>query len=151
MAFIRKCLIILVILFCVFVTNAQTVSYPLQSSQLLRSTAEDVAMLLQKAVAGSQFTNAAYSTLPQTGIIFIYDSTITHNQACRVQSDGVNFIKFSASQDNGLCFGIYQYLQSLGFRFYQPGSVWEIIPSLSSAYKILTLPAQQILNTTTGL
>ena len=135
MAFIRKCLIILVILFCVFVTNAQTVSYPLQSSQLLKSTAEDVAMLLQKAVAGSHFTNAAYSTLPQTGIIFIYDSTITHNQACRVQSDGVNFIKFSASQDNGLCFGIYQYLQSLGFRFYQPGSVWEIIPSLSSAYK----------------
>ncbi len=135
MAFIRKCFIILVTMFCVFVTHAQTVSYPLQSSQLLKSTAEDVAMLLQKAIAGSHFTHAAYNSLPATGIIFIYDSTITHNQACRVQSDGVHFIKFSASQDNGLCFGVYQYLQTLGFRFYQPGSVWEIIPSLSSAYK----------------
>lgn len=135
MAFIRKCFITVVIMFCVFVTSAQTISYPLQSSQLLRSTAEDIAMLLQKAVAGSLFTTAAYSTIPQSGIIFIYDSTITHNQACRVESDGINFIKFSASQDNGLCFGIYQYLQNQGFRFYQPGSVWEIIPPLSSAYK----------------
>ena len=135
MAFIRKCFITSVIMFCCFVTRAQTVSYPLQSSQLLRSTAEDIAVLLQKAMAGSRFTTGAYSTLPQSGIIFIYDSTITHNQACRVESDGINFIKFSASQDNGLCFGIYQYLQTLGFRFYQPGSVWEIIPSLLSVYK----------------
>jgi hypothetical protein len=119
---------------CVLYTNAQTVSYPLQSSQLLKSTAEDVAMLLQKAVTGSHFTTGSYSALPQSGIIFIYDSTITNNQACRVESDGSTFIKFSALQDNGLCFGVYQYIHQSGFRFYQPGSVWEIIPSLSSAY-----------------
>ncbi len=135
MAFIRNCFVIGITMLCVLCTKAQTVSYPLKSSQLLKSTTEDAAMLLQKAVAGSHFSTTAYSVLPQSGIIFIYDSTITNNQACRVESDGINFIKFSASQDNGLCFGIYQYLQQLGFRFYQPGSVWEIIPSLSSAYK----------------
>ena len=135
MAFIRYCFIIAVTMLFVLCTNAQTVSYPLKSSQLLKSTAEDVAMLLQKAVAGSQFTTGVYSVMPQTGVIFIYDSTITNNQLCRVESDGINFIKFSASQDNGLCFGIYQYLNQSGFRFYQPGTVWEIIPTLLSAYK----------------
>ena len=135
MAFIRNCFVTGVTMLCVLFTNAQTVSYPLQSSQLLKSTAEDAAMLFQKAVAGSQFSLSAYTGLPQTGIIFIYDSTISHNQMCRVESDGLSFIKFSASQDNGLCFGFYQYLQNLGFRFYQPGTAWEIIPSLSSAYR----------------
>ena len=76
MAFIRNCFIMAVTLFCVIVTKAQTVSYPLQSSQLLKSTAADVAMLLQKAIPGSQFTISAYSRMPATGIIFIYDSTI---------------------------------------------------------------------------
>lgn len=119
---------------CILFTNAQTVSYPVQSSQLLKSTAEDAAMLLQKAIPGSHITTTTYSGLPASGIIFIYDSTITDNQACKVVSDGTSFIKFSASQDNGLCFGIYNYLQNLGFKFYQPGSIWEIIPSLSSIF-----------------
>ena len=135
MAFIRNCFVISVTMLSVLFTNAQTVSYPTQSSQLLKSTAEDAAILLQKAVTGSQFTTLAYSGIPQTGIIFIYDSTNTNNQACRVESDGISFIKFYASQDNGLCFGFYQYLQQLGFRFYQPGAIWEIIPSLLSAFK----------------
>lgn len=135
MAFIRNCFIIAVCTFCVIYSDAQTVSYPIQSSQLLKSTAEDVAMLLQKAVSGGQFTTVAYSALPARGIILIYDSAITDNQACKIESDGIGVIKFSASQDNGLCFGIYHYLQNLGFRFYQPGYIWEITPSLTTAYE----------------
>lgn len=135
MAFIRCCFTTAVLAFCMFITKAQTVYYPQGASQLLRSTAEDAAMLLQKAVRSSQFTIQPYNSIPSSGIILIYDSTITDNQACIVQSDGAGFIKFSASQDNGLCFGVYQYLQNLGFRFYQPGSIWEIIPVLHSAYK----------------
>ncbi len=136
MAFIRTCLVIVATMFfCVYFTNAQTVCYPVRSSQLLKSTAADAAMLLQKSITASQFTIAPYTILPQAGIIFIYDSTITNNQYCRVESDGFTFIKFSAAEDNGLCFGIYQYLHQLGFRFYQPGSVWEIVPALPSAYK----------------
>lgn len=135
MAFIRKCIVITMALFSVLYTNAQTVSYPVQSSKTLKETAGDVAMLLQKAVNGSHFTTGSYSTLPQSGFIFIYDSTITGNQACRVESDGSGFIKFSAAEDNGMCFGIYQYLQQVGFRFYLPGSIWEIIPTLATPYK----------------
>ncbi len=135
MAFIRKCIVITMALFAVLFTNAQTVSYPAQSSKTLKSTAEDVALLLQKAINGSHFTTGAYTAMPQLGFIFIYDSTITGSKACKVESDGASYIKFSAAEDNGLCFGIYQYLQQLGFRFYLPGSVWETTPVLATAYK----------------
>jgi hypothetical protein len=136
MAIIRNCFVIAVVMLCVLFTNAQTIAYPAQSSTLLKSTAGDVAMLLQKAIPGSHFTTGAYSVLPQTGFIFVYDSTINGNQACKVESDGLNFIKFTAAEDNGMCFGIYQYLQQLGFRFYLPGSIWESIPVLSTPYNI---------------
>lgn len=135
MAFIRNCFVIAIAMLCVLFTNAQTIGYPIQSSTLLKSTAGDVAMLMQKAITGSQFTSASYTILPQSGFIFIYDSTITGSQACRVESDGAGFIKFSAAEDNGLCFGIYQYFQQLGFRFYLPGSIWETIPVLTTPYK----------------
>ena len=135
MAFIRCCLTTAVLVLCMSCAQAQTVYYPQGSSQLLKSTAEDAAMLLQKAIRNSQFNVQPYSSLPSSGIIFIYDQTITDNQACRVESDGAGFIRLSASQDNGLCYGIYQYLYTLGFRFYQPGTIWETIPSLGSAFK----------------
>ena len=135
MAFIRISFVIAMAMFCVLFTNAQTVSYPVQSSKTLQSTAADVAVLLQKAIPGSQFTSGAYNILPQSGLIFIYDSTITGSKACRVESDGAGIIKFSAAEDNGMCFGIYQYLQQLGFRFYLPGSIWEKIPTLATPYK----------------
>ncbi|HMK03111.1 MAG TPA: T9SS type A sorting domain-containing protein [Ferruginibacter sp.] len=135
MAFIRNCFVVAVCIFCALFTTAQTIHYPLRSSQLLKSTAEDVAMLLKKAIPSGQFSTQLYTALPSSGIILVYDSTITDNQLCKVESNGTNLIKFTASQDNGLHFGLYQYLQQLGFRFYQPGSIWEVIPSLPSAYK----------------
>ncbi|MFM6926460.1 MAG: hypothetical protein ACKOU7_13215, partial [Ferruginibacter sp.] len=135
MAFIRNCFVIAIAMMCVLFTNAQTICYPVQSSKTLKSTAEDVALLLQKAISGSHFITASYGLQPQSGFILAYDSTINGNQACKVESDGTGFIKFSAAEDNGLCFGIYQYLQQLGFRFYLPGSIWETTPVLASPYK----------------
>ncbi|WP_462255369.1 DUF4838 domain-containing protein [Ferruginibacter sp.] len=136
MAFIRNCVITAVIALCIgYNTKAQTVYYPARTSQLMKATAQDAALLLQKAIPGSQFNTQEYTIMPSSGVILIYDSSITDNQACRAESNGNNVIKFTAAEDNGLHFGIYQYLHQLGFRFYQPGSVWEIIPSLSSAFK----------------
>lgn len=136
MAFIRNCIIIAVTVLCInYNAKAQTVYYPALSSKLLKATAEDMAALLQKAIPGSTFSTRSYTATPAEGIILNYDANIADNQACRVQSDGANSIKFTAAEDNGLHFGIYQYLNNLGFRFYQPGSIWEIIPALSSSYK----------------
>ena len=135
MSFIRKCFVIALAMLCVLSVNAQTVSYPAQSSKVLKASAEDIALLLQKAINGSHFITTSYGILPQSGFIFVYDSTINGSKACKVESDGINFIKFSAAEDNGMCFGIYQYLQQLGFRFYLPGSIWETTPVLSNPYK----------------
>jgi Secretion system C-terminal sorting domain len=137
MAFIRNCVTTVVTVLCILLnTKAQTIYYPARSSQLLKLTAEDAAMLLQKAIAGSKFITQEYTIRPASGIILIYDSTITDNQACRVEGNGHNSIKFTAAEDNGLHFGIYQYLyQQLGFRFYQPGTIWETIPTLATAFK----------------
>lgn len=135
MALIRYLISTVVCLFAYVQVQAQTIYYPAGASQLLKSTANDMAMLLQKAMAGSHFITEPYSILPSNGIVFTYDAAVTDNQTCKVKSDGTSVITFSALQDNGLNFGIYQYLQQLGFRFYQPGSIWEIIPSLSSPYK----------------
>ena len=134
MAYIRNCFIAAVLV-CFFApVNAQTVYYPAHSSALLKSTAEDLAMLLQKAIPASHFITQEYSFMPVSGIILVYDSTFSNNQSCRVESNGSSFLKFSAAQDNGLHFGIYQYLRQAGFRFYQPGTIWEVIPLLASAY-----------------
>ncbi len=86
-----------------FITNtsAQVIYYPLNSSSLLKSTVEDVAGLLQKAVEGSHFSTSIYTTLPTTGIVFVYDSTITDNQLCKVQGNGVSYLQFKAAEDNG--------------------------------------------------
>ncbi len=137
MAFIRRCLLTAAVLLLAYVNSqAQTVYYPAGASQLLKSTAEDIAMLLQRAVAGSNFTTQPYSNaVPVTGVVLIYDTTLTANQACRVKSNGNNCISFTAGQDNGLCYGVYEYLYQSGFTFYQPGTIWENIPALSSPYK----------------
>ncbi|MBL0145214.1 MAG: hypothetical protein IPP48_05145 [Chitinophagaceae bacterium] len=116
-------------------TNAQTVYYPVGASQLLKTTAADVAQLLQKAILGSQVNVQQYTTLPSNGIVFIYDSIIKGNQTCIAESNGTTFLKFKAPEDNGLVYGVYEYLNKLGFKFYQPGSIWEIIPNLTSPYK----------------
>ncbi|MEJ7626655.1 MAG: T9SS type A sorting domain-containing protein [Ferruginibacter sp.] len=134
MAFLRNCILLILCLYHLELT-AQAVHYPAYSSNLLRSTSADIASLFKKAIPNSSLTTSEYGMLPATGIIFIYDSTITDNQLCKVESDGVSFLKITAAQDNGLVFGIYQYLDELGFRFYQPGEIWEIIPTLNSPYK----------------
>ena len=135
MAFIRNCFVMAVLVFCVIFSKAQTVYYPAGSSQLLKSTAADLAMLLQKAVTGSHFNIQQYQAMPASGIVLVYDPSYTDNGSCKVESDGSSVLKFTAAEDNGLNFGVYQYLNQSGFRFYQPGSIWEVIPVLGSPYK----------------
>ena len=136
MAFIRYLLTAVLWLLAYVNTGAQTIYYPAGSSQLLRSTAEDMAMLLQRAIAGSNFDVQQYGTaIPTNGIVLVYDDAVTVNQTCKVKSNGSSFISFTAGQDNGLCYGVYEYLYQSGFRFYQPGTIWEITPALSSPYK----------------
>jgi len=111
MAFIRNCFVTTALLLCILHTKAQVVYYPAGSSALMKATAGDVAMLLQKAISGSQFTTASYTIVPSKGVVLIYDSTVNISN-CVVKSDGTSIITFRAAGDNAMVFGIYQYLAS---------------------------------------
>lgn len=134
MAFVRYCYVLVVFLFCMGNAQSQTVYYPARCSQLLKSTAADLAMLLQHSIAGSHFTVQEYQIKPSSGIVLIYDSTYATDGSCTVEGNGSSLLSFIAAEDNGLNTGVYGYLQQCGFRFYQPGSIWEIIPTLSSPF-----------------
>jgi hypothetical protein len=130
-----RCLVMAVLLSCPGSTDAQGLYYPAKASTLLRSTAADLGQLLKKAIPGFQPILQIYNgALPATGIGFIYDSTIT-DQKCRIESNGISYLRFSAAEDNGIVLGVYEYLRQLGFIFWQPGSLWETIPVLTSPYK----------------
>ena len=114
--------------------HSQPVCYPVHASELLRSTAADVASLFNKSIPGGSFPVQQFSSIPQEGIVFYYDSTMTPGQHCNISGNS-NRVVFAAAEDNGLCYGIYKYLYMLGFRFYLPGDNWEKIPALISPYK----------------
>jgi len=127
-------IIFLMLICCVTTLHAQTVYYPPQSSDLLKLAVTDVAALFNKSIPNGRFATQEYTSMPRSGFVFIYDSTMINDQSCKIECSG-DLIKFSAGQDAGLCFGIYNYLDELGFRFYLPGTLWEKIPTLSSPYK----------------
>ena len=129
----RRCCLLFLLL-CFTRLTAQTVYYPAGASDELILTAKDVAALFNRALPGNNFTTQSYTTLPSTGIVFQYDSAFINNQWCRIESNGSNYLKFSAAQDVGLCYGVYSYLDELGFRFYLPGKLWEKIPALNAVF-----------------
>lgn len=137
MAFIRCTLVAVAILLCIQV-KAQTVYYPAGASTLLKETAADMAGLLQKAT-GRPTPVQPYTSMPSSGIVFIYDSTVTGNQTCKINGNANGYLTLAAVQDNGLVYGAYHYLYLLGFRFYQPGEAWQLTPSLSNPFTNLQI------------
>src|SRR4051812_33819863 len=128
--------IILLLSFCIVTTlHAQTIYYPARCSDLLKLTAQDMATLFSESIPNSNYTIKEYTSQPRSGIILTYDSSMINDQSCRIESDGISLTRFSAAQDAGLCFGVYSYLDELGFRFYLPGKIWQKIPVLTSAFK----------------
>lgn len=116
-------------------SQAQNIHYPADASTLLRTTAADVAELLNRALTSADIQPVAYHSVPGPGFVLMYNDSITDNQACKVRRLDNGCILFEAAEDNGLVFGIYQYLHLLGYRFYQPGSIWEKIPALQSPFR----------------
>ena len=130
----RFLLIFLCTLFSVVLVKGQVVYYPQNSSDLLKSTAADLADLLGRSIPTNTFHTAEYNGTPlPNSISLFYDSSITAGQVCKITGNQYNLI-FRAAEDNGLNFGIYKYLYLLGFKFYLPGTIWETIPLLTSPY-----------------
>ncbi len=97
--------------------------------------AQDLADLLNQAT-GKSYTIAEYDKSATKGIFLLLDSTskLSNNEAATINSDGINFVKISAKYATGISYGLYTYLEKLGYKFYMPGKVWTIIPQLQSIY-----------------
>ena len=136
MVFLRACyLVVLSALLSSLDGRAQQIYIPQQASELLKNTAADLATLLNSAVTSGNFVVATYNSLPATGIVLVYDTTISDNGKCLVSGNGTDKLTFTAAEDNGLTGGVYWYLGELGFKFYQPGSLWSVTPTLPTAFK----------------
>jgi Domain of unknown function (DUF4838) len=97
--------------------------------------ANDMADLLQQST-GKKILTAAYDGKASSGIFLLLDSTGNYpaTEAATVNCNGSSSLYIRARYATGLSYGMYTYLDRLGFRFYLPGAEWTIVPKLSSVY-----------------
>ncbi|RZK00851.1 MAG: hypothetical protein EOO46_20865, partial [Flavobacterium sp.] len=91
--------------------------------------------LLEKST-GKNWQIADINKTVSTGIILkIADHpAFTVKENYRLVSDGSNLLTITATSKEGLTFGFYKYLRTLGFKFYLPGEEYSIIPSVSNPF-----------------
>lgn len=98
--------------------------------------AEDLALLLQQACSGWSFDPQVWNGQSGNGIYLLLDRKpgLDEEERCVVTGNGTSQLRFSAAYLTGLSYGVYSYLDRLGFRFYLPGNDWNRIPHLRSPF-----------------
>jgi hypothetical protein len=138
----KKITFLFAIVFLFGKINAQTVRYTsLYNDTTLSETADDIILLLSNAGISGPFSKVTLGAgNPSNGILLRIDTTLIATQRvqqCSVLCNGTNKIEFIASSSFGVRYGVYAYLAKLGFKFYGPDELWEIIPNLTSAYQTI--------------
>ncbi len=97
--------------------------------------ADDAAELLQKAT-GKYFKSKIFTGNKNNGIFLLLDSNINYkkNESSFFSCNGSNTITINARYITGLSYGLYSYLERLGFHFYLPGNEWTHIPKISAIF-----------------
>lgn len=130
------------------VYKADTGMYPSwEKDQKLLKTAKDLQNILFKATGEKYAIDTLPNPKPATGIFLIADSTVvTDNmERCHISSDSLTYLTFTAKHAHGVNYGVYEYLNRLGCKFYLPDTLWEIIPQLQTPFsKINEFVAPQI-------
>ncbi|MCC7051363.1 MAG: T9SS type A sorting domain-containing protein [Bacteroidia bacterium] len=103
----------------------------------LYNTAVDLKNNLQKA-CGSNFVFNVLpmpQTSPTSGIVLLADTSLpaTNFESCSILGND-SILTFTAKHPMGVAYGVYEYLDDLGFRFYLPDTLWEIIPTLTTPF-----------------
>lgn len=128
---------LLFVLLFPFASNAQKGnSYRFYSTKELSvETQNDILDLLQKATPGKWERVAAEKEVTSGIILKISNHpSFKVKESFRLQSDGSSLLTISSSGSEGLLFGIYKHLRSLGFKFYLPGELYTIIPKISNPF-----------------
>ncbi len=97
--------------------------------------AEDMSNLLTLAT-GESYIAKAYDGKTKDGIFLLLDSNLvlSSNESAVLHSDGKNRLVIKARYIAGLSYGVYTYLDKLGFKFYLPGAAWTILPNKPKVY-----------------
>ena len=129
------------ILFLFFIStgiNSQINIYydTLSSDTSLMYTAQDVAYCFNKVTGDSYNVIRTNGTIPTDGIWLNINQNlgIVGNQTAICTSSD-NFLVFSAPYPHGVRYGVYQYMEELGIRFYGPDTLWEKFPSLPTVFQ----------------
>lgn len=99
-------------------------------------TAQDVAYCFNKVTGDSYNVIRTNGTIPTDGIWLNINQNlgIVGNQTAICTSSD-NFLVFSAPYPHGVRYGVYQYMEELGIRFYGPDTLWEKFPSLPTVFQ----------------
>jgi hypothetical protein len=130
--------------------GADSVSYFYKRDTVLYNMALDLKVNLTKATGLSYTVSNTPTTTPYptSGILLIADSNYvsTNREQCSIDGNGVDLLTFTATYNHGVNYGVYQYLEDLGFRFYLPDTLWEVIPTFASPFAFPSKIVEPILS-----
>jgi len=111
---------------------------------LLFNTAKDLKENLVRATGLNFTVTQMPTTLPTSGILLFADTNYvaSHNQNCQITCNGSNLLTFKAKYYLGVNYGVYEYLEELGFRFYFPDTLWQVIPTVASPFAFTSKTVQ---------
>lgn len=111
----------------------------------------DLIDLLSKAT-GEKWQTASSETEANSGIVLkiAENNSFQTKESFRLQSNGSSSLVIYSVSVDGLVFGIYKHLRSLGFKFYLPDDLYTIVPSIKNPFgpkkDIIDQPFAQIRN-----
>ncbi|SHE67595.1 hypothetical protein SAMN02745131_00839 [Flavisolibacter ginsengisoli DSM 18119] len=114
-----------------------------------KEISDDVIHLLNEC-SGNRWQKALTLKEVKKGIILQTNTKLPYKakEGFQIESNGSNSIIISSLGIEGLEFGIYKYLRSLGFKFYLPGDLYTITPKISNIFglkrKTMDQPFTQI-------
>jgi hypothetical protein len=119
------------------IAHAQyTIHYDsLNSQQTLGPEAKDLAYLLGLST-GAGYTVSWDSANASTGILLDIDPTLVGYRAHQglVAGNGINQLKISSTTSDGVRYALYRWLQTQGFKFYAPDSLYQVIPTMATPF-----------------
>lgn len=115
---------------------------------VLLNTANDLKLNLSKATGLTYDIIQMPDTTPTSGILLLADTNYSsaHNQNCEITCNGTNSLVFKAKYYLGVNYGVYEYLNEMGFRFYLPDTLWEVIPNIASPFNYSSTVKQPVMS-----
>src|SRR5690606_34556744 len=100
----------------------------------IKLLAKDLSSLLSQAT-GQNFTIQPFAGQTE-GVFLLLDTTLNY----KTNETGIVEIKnhsitISSNYLTGLSYGMYSWLNELGFKFYLPGDDWNITPNIKNLYR----------------